>query len=76
MVQSFIKFIQKSPYKDRLMAIVQDIRDDHLEWYDVRALSGQSNVYRLRSGQIRFIFKKTPQGNRILRVGNRGDVYK
>ena len=76
MVEQFIKFIEKSPYKAILLKIVQDIMENNLEKYDINPIEGTMNLYRIRKGSIRFIFRKTSQGNRIIEVNNRGDIYK
>ena len=76
MVEQFIKFIEKSPYKAILLKIVQDIMENNLEKYDIKPIEGTTNLYRIRKGSIRFIFRKTSQGNRIIEVNNRGDIYK
>lgn len=76
MVEQFIKFIEKSPYKAILLKIVQDIMENNLEKYDIKTIEGTTDLYRIRKGSIRFIFRKTSQGNRIIEVNNRGDIYK
>ena len=76
MVEQFIKFIERSPYKAILLKIVQDIMENNLEKYDIKPIEGTTNLYRIRKGSIRFIFRKTSQGNRIIEVNNRGDIYK
>lgn len=75
MVQKFIKFIKKSAYKDVLQKILQDIYDDRLDTYDIEPLAGKKWYFRLRKWTIRFIFKKTPTGNRVIEVNNRWDIY-
>jgi len=76
MVEQFIKFIEKSPYKAILLKIVQDIMENNLEKYDIKPIEGTTDLYRIRKGSIRFIFRKTSQGNRIIEVNNRWDIYK
>lgn len=76
MVEQFIKFIKKSPHKHLFEKILDDILHNHLDWYDIQALVGHSNLYRLKAWSVRFIFKKTPEGNTLIRVNNRWDVYK
>ena len=71
MVEQFIKFIEKSPYKAILLKIVQDIMENNLGKYDIKTIEGTTDLYRIRKGSIRFIFRKTSQGNRIIEVNNR-----
>ena len=42
MVQKFVKFIQKSPYRSILQKILQDIYADTLDDYDVKPLTGKA----------------------------------
>lgn len=76
MVEKFIKFIEKSPIKNVLLAILRDIYNDNLKDYDIKPMQWYKDVYRLRKWTIRFIFRKTKDWNRILRIDNRWDVYK
>ena len=76
MVEKFIKFIEKSPIKNVLLAILRDIYNDNLEDYDIKPIQWYKDVYRLRKWTIRFIFRRTKDWNRILRIDNRWDVYK
>ena len=38
MVEKFIKFIEKSPIKNVLLAILRDIYNDSLDGYDVKPM--------------------------------------
>jgi len=76
MVEKFIKFIEKSPIKNVLLAILRDIYNDRLDGYDVKPMQWYKDVYRLRKWTIRFIFRKTKDWNRILKIDNRWDIYK
>lgn len=60
MVQKFLKFIETSPYKERLLSILEDIYHDRLEEYDIKPLKGLKNHYRIRVGSVRIIFEKSP----------------
>lgn len=76
MVEKFLKFIEKSPIKDVLLAILRDIYNDNLGGYDIKLMQGYKDVYRIRKWSIRIIFKRTKNWNRILKIDNRWDVYK
>ena len=39
MVQKFLKFIEKSKYKDKLLEVIKDIYYNNLDKYDVKPLS-------------------------------------
>lgn len=38
MVKDFLKFIEKSPYKDRLLIIIEDIYRDDVKKYDIKPI--------------------------------------
>lgn len=48
MVEKFLKFIEKSPIKDVLLAILRDIYNDNLGGYDIKLMQGYKDVYRIR----------------------------
>ena len=75
-VEKFIKFIEKSQYKDLYLQIVRDIYVDNLSQYDIKPLVWKKWFFRLRVWKIRFIYKKTLKWNRIVDVDNRWDIYK
>jgi len=76
MVQKFVKFIKRSPHRNLFEKVLQDILDNNLDSYDIKELIGKKWYYRLRAWSVRFIFKKTPHSNILIRVNNRWDVYK
>lgn len=45
--------------------------ENNLGKYDIKPIEGTTDFYRIRKGSIRFIFRKTSQGNRIIEVNNR-----
>ena len=71
MVEAFMKFINKCPEKERILDIVNDILHDRLDTYDIKPIAGKKHHFRIRSGNIRIIFVKTPHGNKIAKVGKR-----
>lgn len=75
MVKKFIKFIEKSPYKDRFLKVIEDIYTNNLSQYDVKPLMGKPWLFRLRIWTVRFIFEKTDHWNIIKEVNNRWDIY-
>ena len=76
MVEKFLKFIEKSPIKDVLLAILRDIYNGNLGGYDIKLMQWYKDVYRIRKWSIRIIFKRTKNWNRILKIDNRWGVYK
>lgn len=71
-----LKFLQKQPpeQRERLLKAIYKLPD----LGDIKPLSGQEGLYRLRVGTYRVIY--TIEGHiltiRVLTIGNRGDVYK
>jgi len=43
---------------------------------DVRKLKGIENGYRLRIGSVRVLFEKIGETISVIKIDNRGDVYK
>ncbi len=76
MTEKFLKFIEKSKYKDVLLNTISDIKQNKLSWYDVKPFKGVKGAYRVRKGDVRIIFKREWEKVKILKVDNRGDVYK
>ena len=72
------KFLKKLTKKERgvLLKILADLHTLNLKSYDIKALQGYKNCYRLRHGSIRIIFTKEKTQGRILQVSYRKDAYK
>ena len=56
--------------------IIKDIINNDLDNYDIKKLSWYKNVFRIRKGKIRIVFKKENKKNILLRIETRWDVYK
>lgn len=76
MVEKFLKFIEKSQYKNVLLKTIFDIKTNNLSWYDVKTFKGVKWAYRIRKWDVRIIFKRDWEKVKILKVDNRWDVYK
>ena len=48
MVSQRQKYILKSPYKNQLIQVVEDIIDNNLDTYHQVALQGYDRMYRIR----------------------------
>jgi hypothetical protein len=48
MVKKYIKFIEKSPHKERFLDVIEDIYQNDLNTYDLKKLSGSQNIRRIR----------------------------
>ena len=80
MVDHIEKYLRKLRDKESIMCekIILDIYADQIDPYDVKKLSGYKDLYRIRKGKIRIIFRKDNRfGNAILKVSDRNEnTYK
>lgn len=72
------KFLIKLNKKEKavFLKIFADIRSLNLSNYDIKALQGITDVFRLRKGDIRIIFVKNKNKGIILDIAYRKDIYK
>ena len=68
MVEKFIKFIEKSPIRNTLLEIVEDIYKDNLNNYQITPIQWNKWLYRIRKWTIRIIFRRPDNGNRIIDI--------
>lgn len=48
-----------SPHeRDIILRILQDIQENNLHLYDTKKLIGYSDMYRIRKGKIRIIYRR------------------
>ena len=66
-------FVDKQPSKkaERIKKAISDLPAG-----DVRKLKGIKNGYRLRIGDVRVLFEKEGNEINVIKIDNRGDVYK
>ena len=76
MVKSWIKIINKSPYKAQLIATIEQIVTGNWERLDIVAIQGKGGYYRCRVGKLRIIFFEKEGNYYIDQVGYRGDIYR
>ncbi|MDD2870490.1 MAG: hypothetical protein PHS49_00740 [Candidatus Gracilibacteria bacterium] len=76
MVQKWEKFISKNPYKNIINEIIIDILNNKLDDYYIKKLTGYDNYFRIRKGNIRIVFQKSNQENKIVAVDTRGNIYR
>lgn len=76
MTKSWEKYIQKNVLKNELKKIIEDISNDNLQDYEIKALSWYKNYYRIRKWKIRIVFIKNNSWNEIVAVDTRWDIYK
>jgi len=76
MPKDYIKFIRKSPYREKLEHMIEDLANDTLDNYDLKKMSGSDNLWRIRIWSIRCIFEKIDGENYIIEINKRWDAYK
>lgn len=72
------KFLLKLDKRKRVIfsQIFEDILKLKLKSYDVKALKGMKNIFRLRKGDVRIVFTKIDSKGYILDIAFRKDIYK
>ncbi|MDD2870755.1 MAG: type II toxin-antitoxin system RelE/ParE family toxin [Candidatus Gracilibacteria bacterium] len=76
MVKKWQKQLEKFSHIGGLTDIIKDLVLNNLSEYDVIKLSGYRDLYRIRKGKIRIIFRKNSTEVEIVKIDCRGDVYK
>jgi mRNA-degrading endonuclease RelE of RelBE toxin-antitoxin system len=71
------KFLQRlsSKEKDTLEIMIQDIKHNTTQHMDIKKLVGKDNLYRVRKWNIRIIYRSTLDGNMIINIDYRWNVY-
>lgn len=72
------KFIRKLSKKHafEIARILGDILSLNLKNYDIEKMKGFKDLYRIRVGKIRIIFKKEDSQGRAVYIEYRGNAYK
>lgn len=62
------KALRKLTRKERgsIRELLSRLADDRIENLDVKKLRGHSNIFRIRKGVLRVIYRKDPQGKIFL----------
>jgi len=69
------KLLKKLSEKERklIKEILSDIQSGHYKNLDIKKLKGETDLFRVRKGNLRIIFT-TEKGVRILSIGRRNDT--
>ncbi|HRU50363.1 MAG TPA: type II toxin-antitoxin system RelE/ParE family toxin [Candidatus Absconditabacterales bacterium] len=62
--------------RDEILKIACLIRDGRTVGLDIKKIQGKQNLYRCRYGKYRIIFSILGNKIQVIRVGNRGNIYK
>jgi len=76
MVEKWKKQLLKFDKKWEIKQIVKDILTGNLTDYKIKKLDWKENLFRIRKGKIRIIFKKVWNDYFIVKIQTRWDVYK
>lgn len=80
MVDRIQKILNKISPKEKseLLAIAQDIERENVAQYDIKKLKGFDDIYRIRKGKFRLIYRvESPGRNKVLAIERRNDnTYK
>lgn len=70
------KFLKKLTAEEHLVVInlIEKIISGDLEQLDVKRLQGYSDIYRVRKGNLRVIFRKTAADTLIMEITRRSDT--
>ncbi len=70
------KFLAKVTGKEKkiLAGIIEKIIDKNLKGLDVKKLAGYDNIFRVRKGDFRIVFKTTKTDIKILFIDKRSDT--
>lgn len=71
------KFLRKlgKKHSKLIKIILLDIVNFNLNLYDIKKIKGSQNLYRIRSGKIRIIFKKIEDKNISIYIDYRNSIY-
>ncbi len=72
------KFLLKLTTKQQksLIEILEKIQAWNLENLDIKALSGEKNMFRIRKGKFRIIIVKNWSWYSVIDINFRGNIYK
>ena len=71
------KFLLKLSQKDRemILFLMQKILSWELDWLDIKKISWESDLYRIRKWKIRIIFRKWDTSGTIIDINYRDKIY-
>ncbi|EKD25467.1 MAG: hypothetical protein ACD_80C00047G0002 [uncultured bacterium (gcode 4)] len=77
MTKQYEKFLEtlEGNTRQHFFNALQAISQDRFENFDMKKLVG-SDLYRIRIGKRRIIFRRESSGNTVLKIESRGNVYK
>lgn len=74
-IEKFIKKLSKK-HALEIVQIFDDITSLKLKNYDIEKMKGFKDLYRIRVGKIRIIFRKEKTQGRPVYIEYRGNAYK
>lgn len=78
MTKQYEKFLEtlEGNTKQHFLNALQAISQNKFESFDMKKLVGSRDLYRIRIGKRRIIFRRDSDGNKVLKIESRWDVYK
>jgi len=73
-IQKFLKSLDKKT-KEKLKKRLLLLKESPYKGNDIKKLQGYNDLYRLRVGKIRIIYKAPNQEIEIIDIDYRGNVY-
>ncbi len=72
------KFLLRLSHKERLviLSLMENIKNLNLQWIYVKKLKWEIDLYRIRKGKIRIIFRKMENSWLIIDINYRDKIYK
>jgi mRNA-degrading endonuclease RelE of RelBE toxin-antitoxin system len=72
------KFLLKLSLKERnfILEIMNKILSLDLNWLDIKKLQWEDNLFRIRKGKIRIVFKIEWKNWKIIDINYRDTIYK
>ena len=78
MTKQYEKFLEtlEGNTKQHFFNALKAISQDKFGSFDMKKLVGSRDLYRIRIGKRRIIFRRDTDGNKVLKIESRGGAYK
>jgi len=75
-MDKMLKFLRKLSKKElkKMLQVIDDIERGNISHLDVKRLSGHTNIFRVRVGDIRILYIRSKTEYRLVRIERRSDT--
>lgn len=76
---NWLKYLKRLRKKEqlKLLAIIHLIEIGRMNGFDIKKITNQNNLYRIRIGKFRIVYQKGTDSNKIIDLDERNDnTYK